>query len=264
MTMNPSVIYLTVPYDESRDASYFGAKWDRNAKSWYVTSDNLDLEYILSKWNKRIIENIINEDRTFGGNILFVDMIPQNCWFSNVRSAVSPKTWDEIRKFCYARAGKCECCGCNGRLECHERWSYESFTFEEPPDVTLFDRIHKIEVDAERMSHESNVEEHYEQKLVRLVALCHDCHESTHMGLAEVNKRLEEAKQHLGQVNSWDKEEVEVHCTEAVRIWKARSVIPWKLNLKLLEDNNFEIVNTDHQGDRSEYANRKLEEKNKS
>ncbi|EQD31721.1 hypothetical protein B2A_13732, partial [mine drainage metagenome] len=66
------------------------------------------------------------EERGFGGNTLFVDLVPQTAWFTNVRSAVSRGDWDRLRKHVYVRAGnKCEVCGASGRLEAHERWEYD-------------------------------------------------------------------------------------------------------------------------------------------
>ena len=64
------------------------------------------------------------EDRTFGGNKLFIDLIPRSCWFTNVRKFIHNTDWDRVRNHIYNRTNNtCECCGekCD-RLEAHERW----------------------------------------------------------------------------------------------------------------------------------------------
>jgi len=74
------------------------------------------------------------EYRTCGDG-LFVDLIPDSCWFTNVRSCVSQRDWDRLRRMMYRRAyDKCEVCGA-GRdpdvgkwLEGHERGEYDDVT----------------------------------------------------------------------------------------------------------------------------------------
>ena len=54
---------------------------------------------------------LIGEDRQFGGNVLYKDLIPNTTWFNNVRSCVSRSSWDKLRKQVYERVDyKCECC----------------------------------------------------------------------------------------------------------------------------------------------------------
>ena len=111
----------------------------------------------------------VGEDRSFGGGELFVDLVPKTAWGKNARAVINKGDWDRVRKHVYARAGyKCECCGIDTRdetagpggrktrLEAHERWHYNGATGV--------------------------------QTLKRLVALCHECHEATHFGLAQVRE----------------------------------------------------------------------------
>jgi hypothetical protein len=64
-----------------------------------------------------------------------VDLIPDSCWFTNVRSCVNQRDWDRLRRMVYRRAkDRCEVCGA-GRdpdvdkwLEAHERWEYDEAT----------------------------------------------------------------------------------------------------------------------------------------
>ncbi len=160
------------------------------------------------------------EDRTFGGNDLFVDLIPRSCWFSNVRTCVRRQDWDVIRQQVYGRAGhRCECCGVAENaaapatsMEAHERWSYTS-------------------------QGGANV-----QKLERLVCLCHACHEATHMGLARVKGRESEAVRHLMQVRGWTYEQAHSHISAAFQLWRGRNGSAWDLDLSVITDNGFECV----------------------
>ena len=43
-------------------------------------------------------DSFIGEDRNFGGNELFIDLIPQSCWFKNARSNIDRSNWDYVRK----------------------------------------------------------------------------------------------------------------------------------------------------------------------
>lgn len=58
------------------------------------------------------------------------ELVPDSCWYSNLRSILTPAQWDVVRKDAYARAeGRCMICGCPAkRLEAHERWEYDEST----------------------------------------------------------------------------------------------------------------------------------------
>lgn len=160
---------------------------------------------------------LVGEDRSFGGNGLFVDLIPKSCWFINVRSCVTKESWDKIRRFVYGRAGyRCEVCGAGKDLEArrwieaHERWRF---------DDTL--RI---------------------QKLVRLIALCSNCHTATHFGLAKVRGVDKEAFGHLMKVTGMTEREANDHIREAFRIWEERSKHKYSLDLSILTDSGVELI----------------------
>jgi len=80
------------------------------------------------------------------------ELVPDGCWYSNLRSILSPAQWDVVRKEAYARAnGRCMICGApSARLEAHERWEYDEKT--------------------------------HTQKLANVVAICKRCHEVIHIG----------------------------------------------------------------------------------
>lgn len=76
--------YLSVPFSEKEEAKSLGAKWDPEKKQWYAPYGE---ENLVSRWSKI---TMMGENREFGGNLFFVDLIPSSCWFKNVRSSIYP------------------------------------------------------------------------------------------------------------------------------------------------------------------------------
>jgi hypothetical protein len=153
------------------------------------------------------------EDRSFGGNSLFVDLIPETSWFSNVRSEIPKEIWDKIRRSVYSRANyTCEVCGRTPErkpgdwIECHERWEY----------------INDSKSSTGR------------QILKRFIALCTACHETTHIGLANLNGRGDMAMEHLQNVTGMSESEASMHIDQAFTTWRKRSKKEWKLEMPLL------------------------------
>lgn len=144
---------------------------------------------------------------------LSADLIPETTFFVNVRSAVSQDEWDYLRSHCYKKARyQCEICsgvGPSHPVECHEVWQYHGGT----------------------------------QKLIRLIALCPACHEVQHLGLAEINGRLEQAIQHLMSVNRWSAAQAKSHVDHAFKVWRTRSAQEWTLDLTYL-DNTLKMYRT--------------------
>lgn len=137
---------------------------------------------------------------------LTIELVPQTCWFSNVRGQVSSGDWDRIRLQVYENADRrCEICGGRGSrhpVECHEVWEYN-----EAAGV---------------------------QRLVRMIALCPACHEVKHIGLAEVRGRADFAREHLSKVNGWSPDATDCYVREAFSIWRSRSGRPWSLDISSL------------------------------
>lgn len=211
--------YLSVPFAEKDIAKGLGAKWDAAKKFWYIPlyldrKNKMQLHEIYQITN--LIHELAGENRTFGGNELFVDLIPRTCWFTNVRSCIHDTEWDRVRKYIYERVDyKCECCGIDpttiGRnLEAHERWSYNYRT--------------------------------QTQKLERIIALCSDCHQVTHMGLAGLKGKADEAKAHLMKVRRFTEKECEEHIKKAFATNRTRSAIEWHLDISLIENNGITIA----------------------
>ena len=206
-------VYLSTHYVERREASRMGAKWDAERKQWYAPNGE---EWLVNKWavNNDNVVLLTGEDRTFGGNELYIDLIPSSCWFTNVRSCVHPRDWDRLRRHVYERVNnKCECCNIDPgdeSLEAHERWQYDEHTRT--------------------------------QKLVRLIALCNACHLATHLGFANAHGDLVKAGKQLNKLRNFTALDIERHYIESLEINKTRSAITWNLDLSLITDNGIALL----------------------
>ena len=56
------------------------------------------------------------------------ELVPDGCWYSNLRSILSKRQWDFLKSEARERAGgKCMICGKKtDKLDAHERWSYDA------------------------------------------------------------------------------------------------------------------------------------------
>ena len=226
------MVYLNVPFEEKEEAKALGAKWDSEVGSWFTQRTNPNCGALKDQWGEAKYQPPLEvgplpgEDLSFLGNDLFVDLVPSNCWFTNVRYCVTPFNWRRTRKLVIQRANnQCECCQAPERLEVHERWSY------------------KYPV----------------QRLERLVCLCRDCHEVTHMGLATLRGRAREAEDHLMKVTGMSQFEADRHIEDAFDLWKKRSGMgPWELDLSILVDAGIDAVRPVKAGDRASIADSEL------
>lgn len=139
---------------------------------------------------------------------LTVELVPQTCWFSNVRDHVPQATWDMLRRQTYKKANyRCSICGGRGPkwpVECHEIWHYDDCN--------------------------------HIQKLIGLTALCPACHEVKHIGLAGLRGRVEQACQHLAKVNGWTKIQAKEYLQQVGEVWLERSQHQWRLDLSWLSE----------------------------
>ena len=134
------------------------------------------------------------------------ELVPDSCWYSNLRSILAPAQWDIVRREAYARAkGKCMICGePTTRLEAHERWSYD--------------------------------EEKGIQKLKDVVAVCRSCHEVIHIGRTQLLGNEERACTHFMKVNGCSYSEYRKALGEANEAHRRRNKVPeWKLDLTYLK-----------------------------
>lgn len=144
---------------------------------------------------------------------LTIELVPDSCHFSNLRSNLRKKDWDKLRKECYRRFScHCSVCGGQGRrhpVEAHETWNYD--------------------------------DENHIQKLVDIVALCPDCHKVKHMGLSILKGWDEYAREHLMRVNGWSREKAEKYEKVCFKEYRERSLFHWTLDLSWLEDKGVRI-----------------------
>ena len=134
------------------------------------------------------------------------ELVPDSCWYSNLRSILSPAQWDIVRRDAYARAGgKCMICGAQTRrLEAHERWEYD--------------------------------EENAVQRLVDVIAVCRSCHEVIHIGRTSLLGGEERAAEHFMKVNGCSYAEYRRALGEANTAHRRRNLVPeWKLDLSYLK-----------------------------
>ena len=209
----PTKVYLAVSFSEKEHAKQLGARFDRDIKKWYILSNHSNLDELQEKWKINTEPLILTgEDRTYGGNELFIDLIPNTCWFTNVRYCTHSRDWDRLRDCVYSRVNNtCECChNKTNNIEVHERWHYDNDTKT--------------------------------QKLVRLVALCKMCHTTTHIGLAGIKGKGSEALEHLKKVRNFTHEEAIEHNKQAFQVWRERNTIKWNLDLSLLTNNNIKLI----------------------
>ncbi len=137
---------------------------------------------------------------------LEIELVPDSCWYSNLRSILSPAQWDFVRRDAYSRAdGRCMICGAaTKRLEAHERWEYD--------------------------------EENAVQRLKDVIAVCRDCHEVIHIGRTALTGRGEEAERHFMKVNGATYAEYRKALGEANAAHRRRNAVPeWKLDLSWLK-----------------------------
>jgi len=203
------VIYLNIPYSSKKVAKDYGAIWDKECKKWFCEDPENELCQLFEIYKK--IE-IIGEDRTIGGNDLFIDMIPKTSYFKNVRSIFNESDWNLIRHHIYERTGhRCECCGAKRfkYLEAHERWIFDYET--------------------------------HTQKLARIIALCKMCHSATHYGHSKKTKEITKIHDHLKKVKKITDEELKDHIAEAYNIWEKRNTIKWNIDTSIITNSGFTV-----------------------
>ncbi len=134
------------------------------------------------------------------------ELVPDSCWYSNLRSILSAKQWDFLKKDAKERSeGKCAICGRKtNRLEAHERWEYD--------------------------------EENCVQILSDIVAVCHDCHGVIHIGRTQLMGNIERAENHFMKVNGCSYAEYISSLGKAnEKHRRLNQISEWKLDLSWLE-----------------------------
>ena len=139
-------------------------------------------------------------------------LVPESCWYSNLRSVLTPAQWDIVRRDAYAKAkGRCTICGAyTRRLEAHEVWSYHDA-------IAL-------------------------QKLETVMALCRSCHEVVHIGRTQLVGRGMDAMEHFMKVNQCSQMDFHEALGKANELYKQRNKIEnWTTDISWLRE-HFDIV----------------------
>ena len=102
------------------------------------------------------------------------EILPSGAWNFNLRTQMSKKAWDVIRKDAYDKSNrKCSICGAKPKiLHAHERW--------------LFDKKTHV------------------QKLQDVIAVCQLCHMVIHIGRTQLIGKEDLAIMHFKKVNGVD------------------------------------------------------------
>ncbi|MBO7369115.1 MAG: HNH endonuclease [Clostridia bacterium] len=134
------------------------------------------------------------------------ELVPDGCWYSNLRSILKPAQWDVVRREAYSRAnGRCMICGRPAkRLEAHEVWSYDLNT--------------------------------QTQKLENVIAICHSCHSVIHIGRTQLIGEEEKAIAHFCKVNGCNYSDYIRALGDANAKHRERNAVgEWKIDLGYLK-----------------------------
>lgn len=133
-----------------------------------------------------------------------VDLIPASAWFASLANMLTSSAWARLRDPVIARDGGCQECGARSGLEAHESWSY---------DAAL-----------------------RRQMLSGIRCLCFKCHETQHLGRANVNGKFDVVFDRLCRMNRLRPEERHSFQTAIFERWKERSLVEWELDLSIDDD----------------------------
>ena len=234
------MIYLTVSYDQKEEAKSLGAKWDPSKKLWYAPDETYTklIEQFgslvpkpprVTKQGSETISKslvILGEDRSYGGNELFVDLQPKDSNIS-LRRILTDTDFSSLRQLVVKRvAYKCEFCDkeCLAKdkqyLEVCERFSYNTKSKT--------------------------------QKLERILALCKECYSTVRV----LDKAI--ALGHLMDINDIDKDDAKQHINDAYTLWKSRCLINWNVDLSIIIDSGLSLKSSDVSNNTSKIKVNKL------
>jgi hypothetical protein len=137
---------------------------------------------------------------------LSIELVPEPCWYNNMRKVLPSTEWDKIRRQVYHDyRHSCGICGAHDtRLSCHEIWEYD-------------DELHI-------------------QRLKGFIALCALCHHVKHIGYAgllasEGKLDMQLVIRHFCQVNECSADAFTRHEEAAFDLWNKRNRYEWVTDL---------------------------------
>jgi hypothetical protein len=130
---------------------------------------------------------------------LGIEPIPGGSTLASLANLLPPWQWDRVRRSVYQRAGyRCQACGREGMLHCHEVWQYN--------------------------------EETSIQWLRGFATLCKDCHDVKHILFNRDAARHKELMRHFAAVNHISPEEAEAYLEAACQRQLKLDQQGWKVN----------------------------------
>jgi hypothetical protein len=130
---------------------------------------------------------------------LSIEPIPESSGLASLANLLPPWQWDRIRRSVYQRAGyRCQTCGREGMLQCHEVWQYN--------------------------------EETGIQWLRGFAALCRDCHDVKHILFNRDIARHKELMRHFIAVNRISQEQAEQYLQTASQQQRRLNQRHWNIN----------------------------------
>ncbi|WP_152906661.1 DUF5710 domain-containing protein [Stenotrophomonas maltophilia] len=215
--------YFHVPYSDKDKARELGARFDGDTKHWYADTveciEQMRLHFDPIT-NPNPITTLIGEDRTFGGNHLYITMVPMSCWMRSVKACLDPSDWKRLSAGLRQRSNhKCELCGAkedqkrSEYLDVIARWEY---------------------------SDTGNL-----QTLKRFVSACQMCVRATNYGYSKLTSSETEVRHHFKATNGCDDDFLDKHIIEAFGLWTQRSANnqKWTMDLSLLSNNGIRLAN---------------------
>lgn len=136
---------------------------------------------------------------------LNIELVPDGCWHSNLRTILSKKQWDFLKSDAKRRANnRCMICGKQtDKLDAHERWSYDGVCGV--------------------------------QKLEDIIAVCKDCHSVMHINFTYLKGDAVKAENHFIKVNNCTYAEFKRALGEAnERQKELNEVSEWTIDLTYL------------------------------
>jgi hypothetical protein len=222
------MIYLHVPFEQKDDAKSMGAKWDSEKKLWYAPDESF--KQLIEKYSALVPKNksikktssnntnsketkeplvLIGENRRFGGNELYVDVLPKGTNIS-LRRILNDTDFGRLRNLLVKRvAYRCEICS--------EECISSERKYLEVCEMFSFNFSTQV------------------QRLERLIALCKSCYTTTRL----LDKGL--ALEHLMEINGLDREDAKQHIYEAFDTWKSRSEIKWTVDMSLITNSGLQL-----------------------
>lgn len=220
-----SAIPLCVPSGHIASAKAAGAIWDGDKRLWYCS------EYALRSSNYDNIKPFL--PRRFrldlDGPVISPLMVPQPLWGRNLRSVLTRKDWDTVRKAAYRKFDyRCMVCG------------------EQGPDWPV-GAVHEWEYD----------DDVKRSTLKDVIALCPGCNAIHHWGHTSVEGDAEAAFKRMMRLNRWTWSEAHQAIKSASNECDERSAHKWSIDYSWVVKEHGLTLKPDAEG-AAEDANRQL------